>query len=126
MQTPSETELVLLRILWRHKQLSAREIHEASVEKTGWSYSATRKTLDRMVAKNLLTVEPVHGIKTFVTQHSKLSVMAGLISNFAKNVLDTDQPLPAAALISSRHIDEQDIAELEQLLEELDQAQKDQ
>ena len=96
MSTPSPSELKLLKLLWQHERLSAREIHDATAAATDWSYSTTRKTLDRMVEKGLIETAPVHGIKTFAASRSKLEIMAGLISDFARNVLDTDQPLPAA------------------------------
>ncbi|MEO1172969.1 MAG: BlaI/MecI/CopY family transcriptional regulator, partial [Myxococcota bacterium] len=81
-----------MRQLWRHRQLSARELHEATADETEWSYSTTRKTLDRMVEKGLLQVEWVHGIKTFVPGRSKLHTLAGLMRNFARNVLELDGP----------------------------------
>ncbi len=122
MAKPSEFELKLLRHLWRTRRLSAREIHEASQQQTQWSYSATRKTLDRMVDKGLISIELVHGIKTFAATHSKLETLAGLISDFARNVLDTDAPLPAATFAQSKIIDPGEIEALEALLEKFDDA----
>jgi len=119
-QSPSQNELILLRSVWRHKRLSAREIHDASVRKTNWSYSTTRKTLDRMVAKGLLGIELVHGIKTFVPLVGKLETLADLISNFAKNILDSDQPIPAAAFIHSAMVEPEEIEALELLLRDYD------
>ena len=119
MANPTEAELKLLRCLWRDHRLSAREIHEASLAETGWSFSTTRKTLDRMVEKELLTVELVHGVKTFVAARSKLETMAGLIRHFTQNVLGADAPLPAAAFVGSPMIEPGEVEALEALLEEL-------
>jgi predicted transcriptional regulator len=116
---PSESELVLLKCLWVRGRSSARELHDATEGATGWSYSATRKTLDRMEAKGLVAVERVHGVKTFTATVKKLEVMAGLISHFANRVLDTDAPLPAAAFVGSRMIDPEEVEELDALLERL-------
>lgn len=116
---PSEGELVLLKALWAKERLSARELQNATEEATGWSFSATRKTLERMEAKGLIRVEPVHGVKTYVPAKGKLEVMARLIQNFASRVLDTDKPLPAAAFTGSKVIDPGEVDELEELLERL-------
>ncbi len=121
MAKPSNFELKLLRYLWQRERLSAREIHQASQVETGWSYSTTRKALDRMVAKGLLRIEQIHGLKTFAAAHSKLQTMAGLIKDFARNILDTDEPLPAAAFAHSKFIEPEEIEALGVLLEELDQ-----
>jgi BlaI family transcriptional regulator, penicillinase repressor len=116
---PSDYELKLLKYLWHHKRLSAREIHDASQAETSWSFSATRKTLERMVEKGLLQIEAVHGVKTFVASQSKLETLAALVSDFARNVLDTTAPMPAATFAHSRLISKDEIAELETLLEKL-------
>lgn len=121
MNKPSEFELKLLRTLWRHERLSAREIHDQSHPETGWSFSATRKTLDRMVEKRLLSIQSVHGVKTYVANEGKLETLAGLMTNFARTILELDAPLPAAAFAQSRLISSDEIAELERLLEKLAQ-----
>lgn len=119
--SPSSSELRLLHALWRDGRLSAREIHDATVDESGWSYSATRKTLDRMVEKGLLAIEPVHGIKTFLPARPKVEVLAGLIRDFGRNVLGADAPLPVAMFTGSSVIDEGEIEELEELLNRLDE-----
>lgn len=119
MSKPSEYELKLLRHLWRHDRLSAREIHDASATETGWSFSATRKTLDRMVEKGLIHVERLHGMKTYLVSQTKLEMLAALVSAFARDVLDMDAPLPTAAFANSKLISPEEIEELEALLEKL-------
>ncbi|EGF90536.1 penicillinase repressor family protein [Asticcacaulis biprosthecium C19] len=119
MLRPTDFELKLLRPLWRRGRLSARELHEASAAETEWSYSATRKTLDRMVEKGMIRVEPVHGLNTYVALQSKLQTVAALASAFARDVLETDAPLPAAAFVHSKLVSHDEIAELEALLAQM-------
>ena len=114
---PSGSELRLLHVLWRHGRLSAREVHDATVAQTGWAYSTTRKTLDRMVDKHIVVVEVVHGMKTFAPARAKLDTVARLIRDFATNVLDADGPLPAAAFARSRILDKSELKALEALLQ---------
>jgi BlaI family penicillinase repressor len=100
---------------------SAREIHEASLAQTQWSYSATRKTLDRMEEKGLVRVEAVHGVKTYAATRPKLETLAGLIKDFARSVLDADAPMPAATFANSRLLDEEEIEALQALLDARDE-----
>lgn len=116
MSKPSDTELCLLRAIWRDGRLSAREIHQATEAETGWSYSSTRKTLDRMLDKGLISVSSVHGLKVFEARQTKLNTLATLIKDFSRNILDSDAPLPAAAFVGSKLITEGEIADLEALL----------
>ncbi len=119
MIKPSDYELKLLRPLWRERRLSAREIHDHSQDETLWSFSATRKTLDRMVEKGLVRIELVHGLKTYVPAQSKLETLAALASAFARDVLDLDAPLPVAAFAGSKLVAPEEIEELESLLEQM-------
>jgi BlaI family transcriptional regulator, penicillinase repressor len=119
MIKPSDYELKLLRHLWRRGRLSARELHDASQAETNWSYSATRKTLERMVEKGLVSIEAVHGLNTYAAAQSKVETLAMLASAFARDVLDLDAPLPVAAFAGSKLVSPGEIAELETLLEQL-------
>lgn len=119
MIRPSDYEMKLMRHLWRHGRLSARELQDASVGETQWSYSATRKTLERMVEKGLVRLEPFHGLNTYVAAQSKLETLAALSTAFARDVLDLDTPLPAAAFTGSKMVSPDEIAELEALLKKL-------
>lgn len=120
MASPTESELKLLRGLWSYGQQSARELHEATAAQTGWSYSTTRKLLDRMDEKSLVQIERVHGIKTYIATEPRLTTLAGLIQRFAKNILATDGPIQAATFVQSPMIDEADLEELQRLLSDAD------
>ena len=117
---PNDTELILLKCLWQDTRLSARELHDRTVEETGWSYSSTRKTLDRMVEKGFLRVEIFHGLKTFVAGQHKLETMANLIRSFSQNVLGSEAPLPAAAFTGSKLLSPDELEELEDLLDSME------
>ena len=120
MAKPSDIELKILRYLWQAPRLSAREVHDASVAQTEWSFSTTRTVLDRMAEKGLLLIEPIHGVKTYAAAEPKLLTLARLIKNFALNVLDSDQPMPVAMFAHSKLISHDEIAALEALIEKLD------
>lgn len=115
------TEIVLMRAVWRLGRASARELHEASADETGWSLSATRKTLDRMVEKGALRTEGVHGVKVFAAARPKLETLAALIRGFAVGLLGGDRPPPAAAFVGTGLVTEAEADELEALLREAEQ-----
>ena len=121
MIKPSDYELKLLRPLWRHKRLSAREIQDLTEADTRWTFSTTRTTLERMAEKGLLAIEMVHGVKTYAAAQGKLETLAALASDFARNVLDATGPVPASTFAHSRLVSPDEIAELESLLEKLAQ-----
>jgi len=115
---PSPTELPLLKALWAQTELSARELHGHVAEQLGWSLSSTRKTLDRMVDKGLVTTGERHGVKLYRPGVEKVSTLATLTREFARSVLEVDGPVPASSFSGSRILSDAELAELEALLEE--------
>ncbi|MGY1531073.1 BlaI/MecI/CopY family transcriptional regulator [Luteimonas sp. A649] len=116
MSHPSNTELELLKCLWRNEACSARELHNHVSPVLGWSYSSTRKTLERMVEKGLVEELDSHGLNVYRAAIGKVSTLAALSRDFARRVLEIEGPLPAQAFADSRLLSEAEIDELEALL----------
>lgn len=114
---PSPTELIILKALWERNPLSAREIHDQTHLQLQWSYSSTRKTLDRLHEKGYLKVDKSHGIKVYSPLVSKVSTLASFVNDFAKRVLEVNQPLPVSMFADSQLLDADELAELEALLQ---------
>lgn len=114
---PSPTELALLKHLWSAGEQSARELHAAAGEQLGWTYSSTRRTLDRMIEKGLVGVRDAHGVRVYSAAAAKLTTLAELARDFMTNVLETDHP-PVAAFTGSRLLTDEEAAELERMLAE--------
>lgn len=113
---PSPTELVILKTLWIEDAQSAREIHEAIVSELGWSYSSTRKTVERMIAKDMLGVGQSHGLKIYHAKLKKIPTLAGMIRHFAAEVLGLEGPLPVSNLVKSHLLSEAELEELDAFL----------
>lgn len=113
---PSPTELTLLKALWRESPLSAREVHERVSKELDWSYSSTRKTLDRMQGKGYLDVQDFHGIRVYMSKISKVRTLATYIKDLACRVLEVDGPLPVSMFADSRLLNKDEQKELEELL----------
>lgn len=113
---PSASELTILKALWQQSPLSAREIHQQIAEQLGWSYSSTRKTLDRMQEKGLLQTFDVHGLKVFEPRADKVKTLAAYTLDFAERVLEIKGPVPAAFFAGSELLSDTELKELEALL----------
>jgi len=117
---PAASELVILKHLWRAKSQSLREIHLAIEPKLDWSRSSTRKTVERMVEKNMLTVADSHGLKVYRAKIKKIPTLASMIRSFTAEVLGMDGPLPVSNLVKSHLLSEQELLELEDYLKNLE------
>ena len=120
LPTPSNAELEMLKCLWRHSACSARELHNWVVPTLEWSYSSTRKTLERMVDKGLVAEDSVHGLNVYRAKVGKVATLAALSADFTRRVLEINGPLPVQAFADSRLLDEGEIDQLEALLRATD------
>lgn len=117
MSVPLISELSLLKALWREQPLSAREIHERVEDELGWSYSSTRKTLERMLEKRMVSQQVRHGVQVYEAVLEKVDTLAAFAHDFGKRVMEIDTPLPVMMFTGSKLVDEQELARLEQLLQ---------
>ena len=116
MAVPSMSELSLLKALWRQQPLSAREIHDQVVDEMGWSYSSTRKTLERMLDKGMVAQQVRHGVQVYEAALEKVDTLAAFAHDFGKRIMEIDTPLPVTMFTGSKLVDDAELAQLEQLL----------
>jgi predicted transcriptional regulator len=116
MSIPSVTELSLLKCLWKQHPLSAREIHELVEEELAWSYSSTRKTLDRMLEKGMVSQHSLHGVNVYTAVLEKVETLAAFAHDFGHRVMEMKAPLPVNMFTGSQLVDQRELNELAQLL----------
>lgn len=117
---PTIPELEILKLLWHQQPRTARELHDEIQELFDWSYSSTRKTLERMGEKDFVTMAFKGNKKIYCAKLDKIKTLADFAQDFAKRIFEIDGPLPVAMFTDSRLIDESEITELEKLLVDLD------
>lgn len=113
---PSASELCLLKALWRNRPLSARALHEAVAGELGWSFSSTRKTLERMLEKGMVRQHSAHGVQVYAAALEKVATLAAFARDFGRRVMEIDAPLPVAAFSGSRLLDQEELQALQALL----------
>lgn len=123
---PTNPELDILKLLWQQQPQTAKDIHESLAEKHNWSYSSTRKTLERMGDKGLVSITAEGNKNLYATSVSKLATLAHFAQDFASRVLEINGPLPASLFTGSQLLDSNEIEDLEQLLKQWsDDSEKD-
>jgi len=118
---PTAPELEILKQLWHSQPKTARELHDEVEHILGWGYSSTRKTLERMGDKGFVSMEFSGNKKIYLARVDKVKTLAAFAQDFAKRVFEIAGPLPVAMFTDSRLIDDSEIADLEKLLQDLEQ-----
>jgi predicted transcriptional regulator len=116
MIIPSTPELCVLKALWRQAPLSAREIHEAVEDELGWSFSSTRKTVERMMEKRMVAQHVRHGVQVYEALLDKVETLAAYAHDFGTRIMELDTPLPVNMFAGSKLVDASELAQLEQML----------
>ncbi len=116
---PTQPELLILKHLWKTEPQSLREIHLAVERKLNWSRSSTRKTVERMCDKNMLSSSDSHGLKVYRAALKKVPTMASIIRHFTAEVLGLEGPMPVSNLVQSDLFNEQELDELSKYLEQI-------
>ena len=119
MQQPTAPELEILKLLWEQQPLTARALHDELSAVLGWGYSSTRKTLERMVEKGLVSFASVGHKNHYQAQVDKMPTLAAFAQDFAQRVFEINGPLPVAMFANSSLLNADEMADLEQLLADL-------
>jgi predicted transcriptional regulator len=115
---PTKPELAILKLLWRSRELSARDIHSAIEREFEWSYSTVRTVLERMADKGLISKTAVGGVNMYEAEVTKVSMLGRMIADFSKRVLELDSAPAAAFFSDSKLLSETELSELEDMLRE--------
>lgn len=113
----SETELILLKVLWRAGELSAREVHDEIAEATGWAYTTTRSILDRMAGKDLVRKIDSHGLYLYEPLLSRPRGLAGFIRRFATRLLNVDPAEVVPMFVEGEGLSATELRELRRLVQ---------
>jgi predicted transcriptional regulator len=116
MLSPSTPELCVLKALWRQAPLSAREIHMAVEQELGWSFSSTRKTIERMMEKQMVAQHVRHGVQVYEARLEKVETLAAYARDFGSRIMELESPLPVNMFAGSKLVDARELAQLEQML----------
>ena len=114
---PTKPELEILKLLWRRKDLTAREIADELGEHLGWSYSTLRTVLERMCDKGLLAKRPNDGVNVYAATIGKVALLGRMIQDFSSRVLELDAAPSAVLFAQSKLLTDEEIAELEEMLQ---------
>jgi predicted transcriptional regulator len=111
-------ELEIHKLLWQEQPQTGKAIHSRLEALYGWTYSSTRKTLERMLAKEMVRSENQGNKKIYYSLLDKVPTLAMYAQDFAKRVLEIDGPVPISMFSDSQLIKPDELKELEQLLQQ--------
>jgi predicted transcriptional regulator len=111
-------EWKVMKIVWRLKSCSARDVYEEAGEAHGWAPTTTKTLLRRLVEKGHLTATPVGTSHLYRPARPPWTSLAGAADTLLDNTLDGMGGKLLAYMVKKSRLTAGDLAQLRQLLDE--------
>ena len=112
-----ELELEVLKILWEHGSSSVFDIGEQLAKGKGYSRSAVRAALDRLLQKRYVKRKKVDGFYHYQATRKRQQVMGVLLTEFIHKVFDGS----SASLVqhlASVDVEPEELKEIRRILDD--------
>jgi BlaI family penicillinase repressor len=84
----SKAELEIMKILWKKRRATVKDVHEAFSDKKSWSYTTVMTLLVRMFNKGYLKREKIGPAYIYEPRVSENKTMRKMVNEFIDRVFD--------------------------------------
>jgi BlaI family transcriptional regulator, penicillinase repressor len=120
----SDAEWEVMQVVWRRRSVTAAEVIEALVPRTGWSHRTVRTLLARLVDKGVLAVEQEGHRYRYRPLVSRSKCVREAGQSFLTKVFGGDPAELLAHFVRHADMTEQEIARLRELLDRKQRGEK--
>lgn len=113
----SNAEWEIMKVLWDHGPLPARDVYARLPEGNGWASKTVKTLLSRLVAKGALDYQQIGNSYLYRTTCTREQVTRHEVRSFVSRVLEGSLRPVIAHFIEERNLSAEDIAELQHMLE---------
>ncbi len=123
MARPTVGELAILRVLWEHSECTVRDVHEQLNPNGGNSYTTTLKLMQIMHQKGLVERNDSQRAHIYKPRCSQQDEQHAFVSDLANRLFNGSATrLALQALGQTGDVDPLELAEIKQLIMELEKA----
>jgi predicted transcriptional regulator len=116
---PTAAELNLLKVLWQHGPLSAKQVHEiALADKPDLNYATVLRQLQIMHGKGILTRDESLRSHVYAPAQEADSLQTNLLKDLIQKVFAGSGKALVLAALRGGHVSAQERAEIEKILKE--------
>ena len=123
---PTETELEILRVLWKNGPSTVREVHKILNEEreTEVGYSTTLKMFQVMTQKNLVERDETVRPQIYTTRVPQEQTQRQLVKDLLKRAFGGSPRQLVMHALSTEEATDEELEQLEQLLDKLEERKK--
>ena len=112
----TDAEWAIMKVVWEHQPCAAGTVQEALQKSRNWAYSTVKTTMDRMVAKGLLTTKAIRNLTLFSSQVSRADAQRGELRQLLKRAFDGALTPLIQFLVEDEQLSMDEIAELRKMI----------
>ncbi len=121
---PTEAELAILRELWELGKASVRQVQERLEAKRGTGYTTTLKLMQIMLEKGLLRRDESQHAHVYEAAVTRRKTQRQLLGDMLEQVFDGSAQQLVMQALSTQKSTPAELAEIRNLLDELERGQK--
>ncbi len=117
---PTKAELAILRVLWRRRQATVRQIHEEVYRGTDIGYTSALKLLQNMLSKGLVTRTDNTRQHVYASAVPERATMNQMVSGWIDSAFGGSSFALAMHALDARPVDVGELADLKAAIERLE------
>ena len=114
---PTKVELEILLLLWQHGPCPLGTIHDAVSASSDRAYSTTRKMIQVMREKGLVTCDETSRPQLYSAAASKEQTQLNLLQDLAERVFEGSTKKLVMSLLSADRVTADEVREMQQLVQ---------
>ena len=116
----SEAEWEVIKPLWTHGPMAARDIYAALPEDCGWAYKTVKTLLSRLAPQGALEYDQIGNSYLYRPACSREQLTRAEMKGFIERILDGSLSPILAHFIEREHLSDDEIARLRAILDRRD------
>jgi predicted transcriptional regulator len=114
---PTDAELGILNVLWRHGASTVKKVHEVLGEETG--YTTTLKLLQNMTEKGLVVRDESQRAHVYQARYSETDTQRQLLTGLLNKAFSGSTSQLVVQALESKRATPKELAEIKRLIERL-------
>ena len=118
---PTESELEILQLLWKHGPLTVRALNDKLNEQRRVGYTTSLKMMQIMTEKGMLTRDTSLRSHVYVPALQPASVQSNILDHVLKTVFMGDRSKLVVQALGNQHVSREELSELKALIQKMEE-----
>jgi BlaI family penicillinase repressor len=108
----TDVEWAIMNVVWDKQTCAAGTVQEALQQTRGWAYSTVKTTMDRMVAKGLLSTHTIRNLNLYTASISRDEAKRGELQRVLRRAFDGALTPMIRFIVEEEGLSEKELQEL--------------